>query len=314
MRKRLLPRSPLRLPGGARGAACAPCPCRSWWPTSRRATAADRRYRVVDPTRTSSHSPYASVPFDLAHFDRNRPRWKSRWSMPRLRQNRPRPKSWRRPISTAAATPTTTVARNTLAGPAARQSAPRAGDCHAKSRAAGNADQGAHDPAQGGALGRPTAATPSTRPTRRTCRPRPEAMQRALEAMRLEAQIAKDMDAYEKRPKRRFSARARGIPVRALRRRLATQGRTRRQFNYPMRRACAELYGSLLLTVGIRSNGSVESIVVDRTSGQARPRPPAAKRIVVDGRRLYAPFHPTSSATRTSSTLPARGRLRRAIP
>ena len=29
-------------------------------------------------------------------------------------------------------------------------------------------------------------------------------MQRTLEAMRLEAQIAKDMDAYQKRPKRRF--------------------------------------------------------------------------------------------------------------
>ena len=31
-----------------------------------------------------------------------------------------------------------------------------------------------------------------------------ELMQRTLEAMRLEAQIAKDMDAYQKRPKRRF--------------------------------------------------------------------------------------------------------------
>ena len=31
-----------------------------------------------------------------------------------------------------------------------------------------------------------------------------EMMQRTLEAMRLEAQIAKDMDAYQKRPKRKF--------------------------------------------------------------------------------------------------------------
>ena len=31
-----------------------------------------------------------------------------------------------------------------------------------------------------------------------------ELMQRTLEAMRLEAQIAKDMEAYQKRPKRRF--------------------------------------------------------------------------------------------------------------
>ena len=118
-----------------------------------------------------------------------------------------------------------------------------------------------------------------------------EMMQRTLEAMRLEAQIAKDMDAYQKRPKRRF------VGARAEEYRFARYVEDWRlkvenigNHNYPEAARSQKLYGSLLLTVGIRANGSVETIVVDRTSGQ-KILDLAAVRIVEMG-GPYAPFPP----------------------
>ena len=96
-----------------------------------------------------------------------------------------------------------------------------------------------------------------------------ELMQRTLESMRLEAQIAKEMDAYQKRPKRRF------IGARAEEYRFARYVEDWRlkverigNLNYPEAARAQKLYGSLLLTTGIRADGSVESIVVERSSGQ----------------------------------------------
>jgi protein TonB len=94
-------------------------------------------------------------------------------------------------------------------------------------------------------------------------------MQQTLEAMRLEAQIAKDMDAYQKRPKRRFvGARAQEYRfaryVEDWRLKVERIGNN----NYPAAARAAQLYGSLLLTVGIRADGSVETVTVDRTSGK----------------------------------------------
>ena len=93
-------------------------------------------------------------------------------------------------------------------------------------------------------------------------------MQRTLEAMRLEAQIAKDMDAYQKRPKRRF------IGARAEEYRFARYVEDWRlkierigNLNYPEAARKQKLYGSLLLTVSIRADGSVENVEVNRTSG-----------------------------------------------
>ena len=54
-----------------------------------------------------------------------------------------------------------------------------------------------------------------------------------------------------------------------------------------------KLYGSLLLTVGIRADGSIETVVVDRTSGQ-KILDLAAVRIVEMG-GPYAPFPPNIS-------------------
>jgi protein TonB len=121
-----------------------------------------------------------------------------------------------------------------------------------------------------------------------------EMMQRTLEAMRLEAQIAKDMDAYQKRPKRRF------VGARAAEYRFARYVEDWRlkvenigNHNYPEAARAQKLYGSLLLTVGIRANGSVESVVVDRSSGQ-KILDAAATHIVEMG-GPYAAFPPEIS-------------------
>jgi protein TonB len=113
-----------------------------------------------------------------------------------------------------------------------------------------------------------------------------EIMQRTLETLRLEAQIAKQMDAYQKRPKRRFVG-ARAEEYRFARYvedwRLKVEGIGNR--NYPTAAREQKLYGSLLLTVGIRANGSLDSIVVDRSSGQ-KVLDLAAKKIV----EMAAPY------------------------
>lgn len=111
-----------------------------------------------------------------------------------------------------------------------------------------------------------------------------ELMQKTLEAMRLEAEIAKDMEAYQKRPKRRFlGARAQEYRfaryVEDWRLKVERVG----NLNYPEVARAQKLYGSLLLTVGIRSNGSIESIVVDRGSGQKILDLAAAKIVEMGG-------------------------------
>ncbi len=136
--------------------------------------------------------------------------------------------------------------------------------------------------------------TPNASPDKPELPTSTEMMQRTLEAMRLEAQIAKDMDAYQKRPKRRFVG-ARAEEYRFARYvedwRLKVESIGNR--NYPEAARAQKLYGSLLLTVGIRANGSIETVVVDRTSGQ-KILDLAAVRIVEMG-GPYAPFPPNIS-------------------
>jgi protein TonB len=116
-----------------------------------------------------------------------------------------------------------------------------------------------------------------------------EIMQRTLEAVRLEAQISKEMDAYAKRPKRRF------VGARAEEYRFARYVEDWRlkvervgNLNYPESARTQKLYGSLLLTVGIRADGSIESIAVDRGSGQKMLDLAAQK--IVEMASPYAPF------------------------
>jgi len=111
-------------------------------------------------------------------------------------------------------------------------------------------------------------------------------MQRTLETMKLEAQIAKDMEAYQKRPKRHFvGARAEEYRfaryVEDWRLKIERVG----NLNYPQAAREQKLYGSLLLTVSIKSNGTVESIEVNRSSG-SRVLDAAAVKIV----EMSSPF------------------------
>jgi periplasmic protein TonB len=118
-----------------------------------------------------------------------------------------------------------------------------------------------------------------------------ELMQRTLEAMKLEAQIAKDMDAYQKRPKRRFiGARAEEYRfaryVEDWRMKIERVGNV----NYPEAARAQRLYGSLILTVSIKSDGSVENVEINRPSGN-RILDAAAVRIV-EMSGPFAPFPP----------------------
>ncbi len=113
-----------------------------------------------------------------------------------------------------------------------------------------------------------------------------ELMQRTLEAMKLEAQIAKDMDAYQKRPKRRF------VGARAEEYRFARYVEDWRlkierigNLNYPEAARQLKLYGNLLITVSIKSDGSLEAVEINRSSGQ-RVLDAAAVKIV----EMSAPF------------------------
>ena len=134
----------------------------------------------------------------------------------------------------------------------------------------------------------PRAPDPAERPELPTSN---EMMQRTLEAMRLEAQIAKDMDAYQKRPKRKF------VGARAEEYRFARYVEDWREkvervgnLNYPEAARSKKLYGSLLLTVSIRSDGSVEHVEVSKTSGHRILDAAAVK--IVEMAAPYATFPP----------------------
>jgi protein TonB len=89
----------------------------------------------------------------------------------------------------------------------------------------------------------------------------------SLAAMRLQAQIDRQIEEYQKRPRKKF------IGARAAEYRFAQYEEDWRMkverigsVNYPAE-ARGKLYGNLRLTVTIRADGSVESIELDRSSG-----------------------------------------------
>jgi protein TonB len=103
--------------------------------------------------------------------------------------------------------------------------------------------------------------------------------------IRQEAEIAQALEEYNQRPKRRF------LGVRVEEYRFAQYVEDWRQkverignINYPDS-ARGKLYGSLVLTVAIKSDGSLERIEINRSSGH-KVLDEAAQRIV----RLAAPY------------------------
>lgn len=113
-------------------------------------------------------------------------------------------------------------------------------------------------------------------------------MSRSLEIARLEAQISREWDSYQKRPRRRFiGARAQEFRfaryIEDWRIKIERVG----ELNYPQAARNRKIYGSLVVTVSIRSDGSLDQVDINRPSGQSI-LDQAAIRIV----RLAAPFAP----------------------
>ena len=115
-----------------------------------------------------------------------------------------------------------------------------------------------------------------------------ELVQKALEMARLEAQINKNWDAYQKLP-RRTSIGARTKEYRFAQYIEDWRIKVERigNLNYPEQARRQHIFGKLQLSVSINKDGSVESIDVSRSSGQPI-LDAAAMRIV----RLAAPYAP----------------------
>jgi periplasmic protein TonB len=105
----------------------------------------------------------------------------------------------------------------------------------------------------------------------------------SLEMDRLQAQIAKQQDEYQKRPKRKF------IGARTKEYRFAMYVESWRQkverignMNYPVQAKAQKLYGQLRMTVSIKADGSLESVVIDQKSNH-KILDDAARQIVESG-------------------------------
>lgn len=113
-------------------------------------------------------------------------------------------------------------------------------------------------------------------------------VQRGLEIARLEAQISKDWDSYQKRPRRRFiGARTQEFRfaryIEDWRLKIERVG----ELNYPQAARDQKAYGSLVVTVSIKANGALEKVEINRPSGW-KILDQAALHIV----KLAAPFAP----------------------
>ncbi|SCY37193.1 protein TonB [Nitrosospira sp. Nl5] len=121
-------------------------------------------------------------------------------------------------------------------------------------------------------------------------------VRRSFEIARVEAQTAHDYDAYQKRPKRRF------IGARTQEYRFARYVEDWRikverigNMNYPESARREKLYGNLQLTVGIRSDGSLESLEINRSSGKAILDEAAIRIVKLAGQNGFSPFPPDIS-------------------
>lgn len=121
-------------------------------------------------------------------------------------------------------------------------------------------------------------------------------VQRSIEIARLEAQTARDYEAYQHRPKRRF------IGARTQEYRFARYVEDWRlkverigNMNYPEAARREKLYGNLQLTVGIRSDGSLESLEINRSSGKKVLDEAAVRIVNLAGQNGFAPFPPDIS-------------------
>lgn len=114
---------------------------------------------------------------------------------------------------------------------------------------------------------------------------------RSLEMARLAARIDEQWDAYQKRPRRMFvGARAAEFTfaryIEDWRLKVERIG----NLNYPEAARRNKLYGSLVMTVSIKADGTLESVQIDRSSGSRILDAAAVK--IVEMAAPYAPFPP----------------------
>lgn len=134
---------------------------------------------------------------------------------------------------------------------------------------------------------------PEPNPTADTARTGLDLASSAMAIARLEGQIARQMEEYNQRPRKKF------IGARVEEYRFAQYVEDWRQkierignLNYPAA-AKGRLYGSLVLTVIIKANGDLEKVEVNRSSGQSL-LDDAARRIV----QMAAPYAPFPESIR----------------
>jgi protein TonB len=119
------------------------------------------------------------------------------------------------------------------------------------------------------------------------------------EVARLEAQIAKEWEAYQELPKRKFiGARTQGAVeaqyLDAWRQRIERVGTA----NFPEEAKRRGMFGSVMVTVAVRADGTVEKVEIDRSSGSL-VLDSAVERIV----SLAGPFKPFPGALRKEADI-----------
>lgn len=126
-----------------------------------------------------------------------------------------------------------------------------------------------------------------------------ELANRTLAMARLEAQIARQVEEYNKRPRKNSAnIRAREVPYAMYaedwRQKVERVGNA----NYPSEASARRIYGNLRLTVGIKTDGTIAYVDIDRPSGYA-VLDRAAERIV----RLAGPYAPLSADIRKDTDI-----------
>ena len=122
-------------------------------------------------------------------------------------------------------------------------------------------------------------------------------VQRSLEIARLQAHASQDYGVNQKPPKRKFIGTrtqdyrfARYIEDWRLKvERIGT-------LNYPEAAKREKVYGNLQLTVGIKSDGSLESVDINRPSGKKVLDEAAVRIVKLAGQNGFAPFPPDISS------------------
>ncbi len=114
----------------------------------------------------------------------------------------------------------------------------------------------------------PAKSTPEPTPEKAPVVDGTELMQRSLAIARLEAQISKDWNAYQERPRRKFvGARTQEYQyaryIEDWRQKIERVG----ELNYPQAARDQRIYGKLVATVSIKADGSLERIVINQSSG-----------------------------------------------